>query len=374
MKKVLILGTNAGQADIIEYFKELGWYVYSCGFKKTGPGVELSDEFYLVDTTNIEDLVQLAKKLKVDVVYSVSSDTNITSATKVSEILGLPILVNSELINLFNKKDEFRCFLNSNEISTVDFITIDNINEDNAKGLLWSVFPCVVKPVDSQGQRGVQLVYKQEDLYSAVKEASKWALDGKVIIEEFLDGAEISTNIIVQNGKILINEFSDRIVFENDFFGLPKGHGVPVSYINKEQLELAQSYVVKIVEKLNIIDAVLYIQMKLKDGIPKIIEIAPRLDGCHIWRLLKAYKGFDLRLLAVKCLLGEPITESDLGNNYNKPAVLEFYHLPANTKFDKTGFDVNDDVLYNEFRYHQGEEIVSINGRLEVVGYCVYTK
>ena len=37
MKRVLILGTNAGQADIIDYLKRENWEVHACAYKREGP-------------------------------------------------------------------------------------------------------------------------------------------------------------------------------------------------------------------------------------------------------------------------------------------------------------------------------------------------
>ncbi|MDY3536587.1 ATP-grasp domain-containing protein [Riemerella anatipestifer] len=370
-KKALILGTNAGQADIIRYLKAMGWETHVCGYKQEGPGCELADYFYLINIVDIESVKDLAANIKADIVYSVSSDIAITAATKVSEMLNLPHLLNSDIINLFNNKNEFRSFLNKNNIGYTRYIVVKR--EDDLDELYWDEYPCVVKPVDSQGQRGVGLVKDSKELIIAVKNAFDSTNSSRVIIEEFLDGAEFSTNVVVQGGKILLNEFSDRIVFDESYFGLPKGHRIPVTYINDEQLEISKLYVRKIVENLNITDAVLYIQMKLKGDEPRVIEIAPRLDGCHIWRLIKYSRGVDLRELAIKCLLGEKIDISHYApQSVNK--VLEFYHIPTGNSFDIRLLDVKDNTLFTEFRYENGDKIIPINGKLEVVGYSIYNE
>src|SRR5690554_1093703 len=369
MKRILILGTNATQSDIINYLNETGWETHACGYKKVGPGCELAHHFHLVDTIDIDAVKKLAQDIKADVLYSVSSDSAITSATKVSEELGLPHLLDGKMIDLFNNKHEFRDFLNKHDIGYTKYT---KVNEENKNSVDWDIFPCVVKPTNSQGQRGVQLVNDKNSLLEAIELAFESSKDGEAIIEEYLDGAEFSSNIIVQDGKIILNEFSDRIVFGTEHFGLPKGHRIPITYINDEQLAIAKSYVEKIIKTLNIQNAVLYIQMKLKGDQPRVIEIAPRLDGCHIWRLIKQVRGVDLRELAIKCLLGEKIDMSNYKSVVDKHGVLEFYHLPTTEKFDMTKLKLIPDVSFTEYRYTDGECIVPINGRLEVVGYCIY--
>src|SRR5690606_7171968 len=223
MKKALILGTNAGQADIINYLNEQGWETHACGYKREGPGCDLAHFFHLVNTIDIEAVKSLAKRLNVDIIYSVSSDSAITSATKAAEDLGLPFLLGSETIDLFNNKHQFRDFLNQHNIGFTRYILV---NQQNKNSIDWNVFPCVVKPTNSQGQRGVQLVDNKESLNAAIELAFQSAKDGEAIIEEYLDGAEFSTNVVVQNGEIILNEFSDRIVFGMEYFGLPKGHRI----------------------------------------------------------------------------------------------------------------------------------------------------
>lgn len=369
MKKALILGTNAGQADIINYLNEQGWETHACGYKKEGPGCDLAHYFHLVNTVDIEAVKTLAKQIKADILYSVSSDSAITAATKASEQLGLPHLLDGAMIDLFNNKHEFREFLNRHDIGYTKYLMV---NKDNKATVEWDIFPCVVKPTNSQGQRGVQLIYDKNDLNRAIELAFDSGKDGEAIIEEYLDGAEFSTNVVVQNGEIVLNEFSDRIVFGTDYFGLPKGHRIPVTYINPQQLDVAKSYVQKIVKNLNIEDAVLYIQMKLKGSEPRVIEIAPRLDGCHIWRLIKHVRGVDLREFAIKCLLREKIDQSQYSGNFDGKGVLEFYHLPTTEKFELAKLPVKRNLKYNEYRYTDGQNIVPINGRLEVVGYCIF--
>lgn len=365
MKRALILGTNAGQADIIEYLKDTGWEVHACGHKRIGPGCDLAHFFHMVNTVDAEAVKELAKKIRADIVYSVSSDSAIRSCTKVSEELDLPRFLNSEIIDLFHFKDKIRKFMNDNNINTVIFKRITKIEQIED----WKIFPCVVKPTDSQGQRGVQLIREKGKLQESVEHALEQSSTGTVIIEEFLEGIEISTNMVVQDHNIIVNEFTERLVHGYEFFGLPKGHSIPVRKVDEKTLDLARATVIELVRKMNISDAVLYIQMKVTRDGPKIIEIAPRLDGCHIWRLIKIAKGYDLRQYAIDCLTGKKIAHQI--NETSDPYTLAFYQLRTGTIFSPDKLEIMDNNLYNEFRYKPNEKILPINGSLEVVGYYV---
>lgn len=364
MKKVLILGTNAGQADIIRYLKSQEWEVHACGYRKEGPGCDLADCFHLVNTVDVDAVTSLAKEINVDLVYSVSSDSAIKSVTIVSERLNLPHYLNSEIIDLFDKKESLRKFLNDNDISKVSFTTMTEESSFSS----WNTFPCVVKPSDSQGQRGVVLIRDKKDFEDAVLNAIKWSNTKTAIIEEYLEGVEFSSHVFVQNSKIILNELTERYVHGVKYFGLPKGHGIPLRNVSDECAVQAKMMIEKLVKTLNLTDALLYVQMVATTNGPRIIEIAPRLDGCHIWRLLKIARGYDLRAYAIDGLLGNKVEHQvDDRGSYS----LYFYQQPYNTIFKASDWPKVEGLEFEEFRYNDGEEIVRINGRLEVVGYYV---
>lgn len=105
MKTAIILGANAGQADIIRFLQDNGWYVHACGHLQKGLGVEIANEFHLIDILDTEAVSNLAKKINPDIVYSISSDIGIKTATEVSEnliylILYLPTLLNFSTLSI----------------------------------------------------------------------------------------------------------------------------------------------------------------------------------------------------------------------------------------------------------------------------------
>ena len=102
---------------------------------------------------------------------------------------------------------------------------------------------------------------------------------------------------------------------------------------------------------------------------PKIIEAAPRLDGCHIWRFIKTAKGYDLREYAIKNLLGKKIEHHSIDRGTYS---LYFYQQPTGAIFEEKQYRNSQALVeYQEFRYHDGEKVLPINGQLEVVGYYI---
>ena len=89
----------------------------------------------------------------------------------------------------------------------------DAIDEDaivNTVGL-----PCFVKANKAGSSFGITKVYKKQELQNAIDIA--FAEDDELIIEEFLDGTEVSIGVITYKGKTTALPITE-IVSENDFF------------------------------------------------------------------------------------------------------------------------------------------------------------
>ena len=75
--------------------------------------------------------------------------------------------------------------------------------------------PCFVKANKAGSSFGISKVYKKEDLKAAIENSFKE--DNEIIIEQFLDGVEVSVGVISYKGKTLVLPITE-IVSENDFF------------------------------------------------------------------------------------------------------------------------------------------------------------
>jgi D-alanine-D-alanine ligase len=89
----------------------------------------------------------------------------------------------------------------------------DAINEDT---IIEKVkLPCFVKANKSGSSYGITKVYKKEELQNAIKVAYKE--DDEIIIEEFLEGTEVSVGVLKYKGETTVLPITE-IVTDNDFF------------------------------------------------------------------------------------------------------------------------------------------------------------
>lgn len=148
----------------------------------------------------------------------------------------------------------------------------DEINEDdiiNTVGL-----PCFVKANKAGSSFGITKVHKKEELQNAIDVGFKE--DDEIIIEEFLDGTEVSVGVITYKGKTKVLPITE-IVSENDFFDyeakyLGKSQEITPARISKEQ-EIQVNKVAKQVYETLKMTGFSRSEFIFKNGEPHLLEV-----------------------------------------------------------------------------------------------------
>ena len=367
-ERILILGAGNAQIDAIEYCKSHGYEVVGCSYTTVDSGIPHLDYFEQVDIKSIEGVTGLAKKYGVSAVYSVGSDIAMPTAMKVSEILGLPHFISYETAETCHSTGKMRETLGPDFKGNASYMLCSTLEE----ALEYDAFPGMMKPVDSQGQRGCFKVESSEDIRAHFDASIDYSFEGKVIIEEFIDGPEVSVNAYMQDGELRFAIVSDRYAFDEYPGGIIKKHIIPSSFANKEAQEKTIDLAKRVASKIGVENGPFYCQIKLKNGTePVILEITPRLDGCHMWNLIKHYCGADLLDACFRHLLeGEAV----LTDNYDMPDeeyCLEFMSKESNATFKGSDFDTSKAEFVCSY-YKDGDRVLKVNGYIEKCGYMIY--
>ena len=366
-KRVLILGAGNSQIDAIEYCRERGIYVAGCSYTSTDKGIPLLDDFRQADIKDIDAVAKYAADINADIIYSVGSDLAIPTAMRASEMLGLPHFISFDSAMLCHSKDLMRGALGHDFGGNAEFIVCGSPEE----ALAWKAFPAMMKPVDSQGQRGCFRVDSAEDIRENFAASLGYSVGGRVIIEEFIDGPEISVNSYRSGGRTVFAVVSDRESFEEYPGGLPKKHRIPSVFAGPEARKAAEDIADRAADRLGITDGPCYCQMKIgRDGRPYLLEIAPRLDGCHMWDLIKHWCGADLLDACFSHLLtGDPGLSQSCAEG-SGGIELEFLSEKTGARFDPSKYDLSgaEKCVYY---YEEGDTVSKVNGYYEKCGYLI---
>ena len=132
------------------------------------------------------------------------------------------------------------------------------------------------------GARGVLLIDKNTELEWAFSEAKKYGSTGKIILEEFVNGLQLSTESFLRNGKVFTPAISERnYEFLERFFPyfIENGGTIPANLTSnmKNKIDkLISDGAMALGVKEGIVKGDIVIK---SDGTPMIIELALRLSG-----------------------------------------------------------------------------------------------
>lgn len=317
MKKILLLGGSAQQIVAINTAKRLGYYTVLCDFLPDNPGQHEADKFYLVSTTDKDEVLKVAMDENVNGVLAYASDPAAPTAAYVAEKMGLPGSP-YESVEILCNKDIFRQFLKKNNFCTPEakgYSDILSAMNDMENELF--KFPVIVKPVDSSGSKGVSKIENLEDAQNKLEYAMSFSRCKRIVVEEFVEklGYQIAGDGLSVNGELVFRYFA------NDHFNSKcKNPFVPISAsFPYEQPEEIQGKIHKEIQRLltalNMKTSTYNFDMRIdKDFNIYLMEVAPRDGGNYIPDVIKHATGVDLVECSVKAAMGDNIDTSKFGN------------------------------------------------------------
>lgn len=366
MKKVLILGVASVQYDAIKILKELGYVTYAVAMKNDGPGAAEADYFAEINILDVEGIIEYIRTNQINAVYSTGSDLAMPIASEISELLSLPHFVSKETARTTNNKDLMREALGQDFKGNIPYQIIEDKNTP-----LTLPYPFIMKPTDSQGQRGVNVIHSYSEFLDKFDSTIAYSRSGKVIIEYYVQGPEISVNGYVVDGELRYLTASDRVTWEKHI-GLIHKHIVPAHVLNETSYAELWDIMNRMLCKLGILNGPIYAQVKVEANKPYVIEVTPRLDGCHMWKVLAMHEGLNLMKLTFQHLLEDDISELSNLKESKQSYELEFICQEPHTAAEYEAY--NSAINSSEasyLYYHQGDNIRPVNNKYEKIGYMI---
>ncbi|MGW5868295.1 ATP-grasp domain-containing protein [Streptomyces sp. NPDC055239] len=165
-------------------------------------------------------------------------------------------------------------------------------------------YPAVLKPAAFAGAIGVIRVDGPEELPAAFTFASAGASrsreDTGVLVEEYLDGPEVSIECVTHRGVTTAVAVNRKQLGPAPYFD-QIGHTVDAADPLLAQVAPAAAAAVK---ALGITDGVQHVELRLVDGRPRLIEVNARLAGDMIGHLVRLSTGIDLPKAAADLACG----------------------------------------------------------------------
>ncbi|SED00497.1 Biotin carboxylase [Streptomyces melanosporofaciens] len=171
-------------------------------------------------------------------------------------------------------------------------------------------YPLVVKPVDLCAGMYVRRVDDDAQLAAAFEALADFPVNARgqrrtpaVLLEELLDGPEVSVETVSHGGAVHVVGVTDKSVGGAPAF-IETGHMFPAA-LTAVDTEAAEQTALGALKALGLVDGVVaHTEIKLTSAGPRVVEVNPRPAGNRITELVRHVTGIDLAAACVDVALG----------------------------------------------------------------------
>ena len=213
MKRVLVVGCGFPQLSLVRTARRMGLHVVGADRDPRAVAVKHCDEFFEVSTGDVDGLLDVLRRCGADGVTTTGSEVSLKATATVAARAGLPFYADPETVRRCQDKDAMRAGYAAAGLGVPAFARCATLDEAiafaEARG-----FPLVVKPSRGWGQRGVARVESMVELTVAFEEARAHSVNAglaSAVVEEWLDGREVSVNGWVERGRLVGYCVTERI-------------------------------------------------------------------------------------------------------------------------------------------------------------------
>lgn len=369
MKRLMVMGAAIEQVPGIKKAKEMGYAVAVIDYNPKAVGIPLADKFYNVSTIDPEGVLQAARDFKADGFLTLATDLPMRAVAYASETLGIPGISQHTAL-LATDKGEMIKALKEHGVESPWYYIIDTPEELKETGKQIT-YPCIMKPTDNAASRGVALIRDYGELIESYAYSKEWSHSGQVIIEEYMEGPEVSVESLSYKGETYVLQITDKLTSGAPHF-VEVGHNQP-SQLEEWTKEKIRDVAVRAVKALGIENGPAHVEIIVTADGPKIVELGARLGGdCITSHLVFLSTGIDMVKETVKVLCGE---DPDLTKKYEKGASIRFLTSKALGVLDHVDGEDDaraiDGVIEVSDIMSKGDLIASIRSSDDRVAYVI---
>ena len=368
MKKLLIIGASILQLPAIKRAKELGYYTAVLDYNPNAVGIKYADEYFNASTIDIDAVVEVAKSFCPDGIMTLATDMPMRSIAKAAEVLGLPGIDTETAIRSTDKGEMIKAFAECGVEHPWYYIAKDTEQLQTVKDKL--TYPCIVKPTDNAGSRGVKLIESEKNLAESYGYAVASSRSGAVIFEEYMQGREVSVEIIVKGGVVHVLAVTDKITTGAPHF-VEMGHTQPSS-LPADKVEEIKDLACRAVKAVGINDGPAHVEIMLTDKGAKMVELGARMGGdCITTHLVPLSTGVDMIEATIRIACGE---QADVDIKHSRGAAIRYIKAKSGVIKEIVGVDkagAIPGVCEISFTKGVGDTVGSIGSSTDRVGFVI---
>lgn len=336
MKKLLIFGASEFQIPLIQAAKKRGIQTCVLDINPNAPARSLADFFHECSVKDYKKALEIAEQFNPDGITAGMIDMAVLSAARICEKLGLPGLEIETAIKATDKYEMIRAFSSKN-VPCPKFKLLNKFDDVNKVDIPW--IPFIVKPIDMQGSRGINLVKNIEQKKALIMNSISASDRGTVILEEYMVGPEVSVEMVVIDYRPTVLQITEKITSGAPHF-VELGHIQPAvlpDETKKQIINVAELAV----RSIGIKNSIVHAEIILTKSGPKMVELGARMGGDGIQQqLIKLSTGIDLPEFAIDLALGLPLKVP--ASTINKFSMIRFITSVSGTIRD---ININESIF-----------------------------
>lgn len=288
MKKALVLAGGIAQAALIRELKDRGYYTILCDMNPNCYAVKYADCFRCVSAMDFDALETLARAENVSMVVTACADQILLAETYLCEKLGLRTYISCETAKLVSDKKFMKDVFVKNGILTSRYAVLDRYDEAEIGKL---TFPLIVKPADAYSSRGVNKCGDREEVERALAEAVAVSKTNTAVVEEFIEGTELTVEAFVKEGKAVLLCCGSKEKLKNGKF-VSYGSLYPAN-ISGELKDKISETAQQIADAFHLVNSPMLIQFITDGKNAYVLEFCARTGGFIKYEIVKRTSGFD---------------------------------------------------------------------------------
>ncbi|MBB2942685.1 biotin carboxylase [Actinoplanes lutulentus] len=292
------------------------------------------------------------------------SEPHVVAAALIAEELGLPGPGVRAAVVSRNKLMQRELFGRAGLAQPAHFHARD---ADAAAGFAAGRWPVIAKPLSGSGSHGVQVLGDESELRA-------WAAGHgdreTFLVEEFLDGPEVSVEALLVDGEVRFSNVTDKTVS-----GLPfrveLEHHVPAALAPAVRAAI-ERVLIGVTTAIGLRTGVVHLELILQAGGPSVVEIAARTPGDYLMDVIEAATGVDLYDAVIAAACGLPL---EIGKSRPDVASVWFPTPAAGTVESIEGAESIDrmpGVVKIEIDVLPGDEVHPLRSSMDRVGMVIY--
>lgn len=327
--RVLFVGAGPAQMPAIRHARSLGYVAYAVDADPAAVGFEYAVGFDVGDIRDPDFIKVCAQRYNVNAIVGIATDVAVPSVARACASLGfssIPVEAADVSVNKLLQRKHMQAA----GLRVPAFMPFQSVDKAQANAAHIG-FPLVIKPSDAAGSRGVSLVQNEREVIQAAEAALAASRSKTGIVEEYIDGVEVSVEGFVVGGKFHAICLSEKTRTPPPYLLDTEVH-FPDSLSQAERssvLALASDAVAA----CGLDNCPVHMEILRSNKGPIVVELAARGAGFRVFtNILPHVTGIDTVDVQLRLALGETVVIS--AKEPLKGAVIAFLSpKPGKLKF-----------------------------------------